>query len=414
MKSLKVLSELIYYIYIIHIYLEASTPNCVKTPTSVTTVEEKVDTAFYYICEANFPTPVLTVEHQNTLTYIMATAMVSSSMRMGPYITRLVKGPRFRRNEEMQYEGVRLNTFKNWPNWAAVWLTVLARAGFYCTGTEDQVACFCCSGRLKSWEAGDSPLTEHRRFFPQCRFVTGQDSTNVPLGEASEVPSGGHCSRTNKKSDYYSQLASGAAAGRDQFCGPTSFGHTTPAVNRRLPQRGQYASLQYSVTNDTTLRAGLSIATGGGMYSLNLKQQQDLKLESKRVASFTNWPNTAYGCPANLAKAGLYYFDIADHVKCAFCNVTLRDMKPHDDPMQVHLKFSPHCAFLKDARAAGNVSIEEEKVNIQQASQVRSARIVIHKTIPLFLCLSVCMCFNQYVYLSVCISVCTSVCPPPL
>ena len=297
---------------------------------------------------------------------------------MGPYFMRLVKGPPFRRHEEMQYEGVRLNTFKNWPNWAAVWPTVLARAGFYCTGTEDQVACFCCSGRLKTWEAGASPLTEHRRFFPQCRFVSGQDSSNGPLGEASEVSSGGNWSRTNKKSDYCSQLAWGAAAERDQFCGPTSFGHTTPAVSSRLPQRGQYASLQYSATNDTTLRAGPSMASGGGRHSLSLKQQQERKLESKRVASFTNWPTTAYGCPANLAKAGLYYFDIADHVKCAFCNVTLRDWKPDDDPMQVHLKFSPHCAFLKDARAAGNVSIKEEKVIIQQASQVRSASIVIH------------------------------------
>ena len=307
----------------------------------------------------------------------------------------------------MQYEGVRLNTFKKWPNWATVRPTVLARAGFYFTGKEDQVACFCCSGRLKYWAAGDSPLTEHRRFFPQCRFVTGQDSTNVPLGEASEVPSGGHCCRTHKKSDHYSQLARRAAAGRDQFCGPTSLDNSTPAVNGRLPQRGQYASLQYPVTNDTTLRAGLSMATGGGMHSLNLKQQQDLKLESKRLASFTNWPNTAYGCPANLAKAGLYYLDIVDSVKCAFCNVILRDWNPDDDPVDVHLEFSPHCAFLKDARAAGNVSIEEEKLNIQQASQVRSSSSI--KNVP-FVCLYICLSMCLSVCLSVCMYVCVYVC----
>ena len=32
-------------------------------------------------------------------------------------------------------------------------------------------------------------MVEHNHFFPRCSFVTGRDSTNVPLGEAPEVPS---------------------------------------------------------------------------------------------------------------------------------------------------------------------------------------------------------------------------------
>ncbi|KAI0234847.1 Baculoviral IAP repeat-containing protein 7 [Lamellibrachia satsuma] len=113
------------------------------------------------------------------------------------------------------------------------------------------------------------------------------------------------------------------------------------------------------------------MATGGatGILSLSLQQLQDMKLESKRLESFTNWPTDAYVRPENLAKAGLYYLGIADRVKCAFCNGILRNWVAGDDPMEVHLKYFPKCAFLKDTRAAGNVSIEEEKVNIQQASQ---------------------------------------------
>ena len=314
-----------------------------------------------------------------------------SEPRMVPYFQRQVNGPPFRGNEEMQYEGVRLNTFKDWPNWAAVWPTLLARAGFYYTKTADQVACFCCSGRLKTWEAGDSPLTEHKRFFPQCRFMTGRDSTNVPLGEAPEVearevPSSGQSSRTQTKSKYYVQRAKHAAAinsqpvkvlgrpaaGLDQQSGPTSLGNSATTV-----QKSQYASLQYSTTNEalsSSRRGGLSMATGGatGILSLSLQQLQDMKLESKRLESFTNWPTIAYVRPENLSKAGLYYLGIADRVKCAFCNGILRNWVAGDDPMEVHLKYFPKCAFLKDTWAAGNVSIEEEKVNIQQASQVSS------------------------------------------
>ena len=124
----------------------------------------------------------------------------------------------------MQYEGKRLGTFKNWPQWAGVWPTLLARAGFYYMGTADQVACFCCSGRLKTWEAGDSPLTEHKRFFPQCKFVTRRDTRNVPLGEALVVPSGG---QGHKTSVCYTQLARLAAADASQHSSqpsPSSLG----------------------------------------------------------------------------------------------------------------------------------------------------------------------------------------------
>ena len=96
----------------------------------------------------------------------------------------------------------------------------------------------------------------------------------------------------------------------------------------------------------------------------------DMKLESKRLESFTNWLTITNVCPENLAKAGLYYFGIADRVKCAFCNGILRNWEQGDEPMVEHRKFFPNCAFLRDARAAGNVTIVEERDNIQQAAQV--------------------------------------------
>ena len=152
------------------------------------------------------------------INYIMAAATARRTIpsRMEPYFKRIIEGPPLKANEKMQYEGVRLMTFKDWPRWGAVWPTVLAKAGFFYTKTADQVACFCCGGRLKTWEAGDSPMTEHKRFFPRCRFVRGRDSTNVPLGETPEVPS---CGQNSSKSGYYSQLANSS--------GPAFMDHST-------------------------------------------------------------------------------------------------------------------------------------------------------------------------------------------
>ncbi|KAK7922535.1 hypothetical protein WMY93_009437 [Mugilogobius chulae] len=48
---------------------------------------------------------------------------------------------------------------------------VLAKAGFYSTGTGDKVMCFCCGGGLKGWQPGEDPWEEHAKNYPGCRFL---------------------------------------------------------------------------------------------------------------------------------------------------------------------------------------------------------------------------------------------------
>ncbi|XP_014825256.1 PREDICTED: E3 ubiquitin-protein ligase XIAP-like [Poecilia mexicana] len=47
----------------------------------------------------------------------------------------------------------------------------LARAGFYSTGQEDQVLCFCCGGGLKGWQPDEDPWEEHAKEYPGCSFL---------------------------------------------------------------------------------------------------------------------------------------------------------------------------------------------------------------------------------------------------
>uniref|UniRef100_A0A3B3TKH5 E3 ubiquitin-protein ligase XIAP n=1 Tax=Poecilia latipinna TaxID=48699 RepID=A0A3B3TKH5_9TELE len=47
----------------------------------------------------------------------------------------------------------------------------LARAGFYSTGQEDQVLCFCCGGGLKGWGPDEDPWEEHAKEYPGCSFL---------------------------------------------------------------------------------------------------------------------------------------------------------------------------------------------------------------------------------------------------
>ncbi|XP_062985756.1 baculoviral IAP repeat-containing protein 1 isoform X2 [Elgaria multicarinata webbii] len=66
-------------------------------------------------------------------------------------------------------EGVRMDSFKTWPQAAHADPTILAKLGFFYTGKKDIVRCFSCGGSITDWEEGDDPWTEHAKFFPHCK-----------------------------------------------------------------------------------------------------------------------------------------------------------------------------------------------------------------------------------------------------
>ncbi|XP_078401952.1 baculoviral IAP repeat-containing protein 2 [Cetorhinus maximus] len=80
-------------------------------------------------------------------------------------------------------EEMRLQTFQNWPTYSSLIPAELAKAGFYYTGEEDRVACFVCGGKLSNWEPGDRATSEHRRHFPSCPFVLGNQMGNIPMSD---------------------------------------------------------------------------------------------------------------------------------------------------------------------------------------------------------------------------------------
>ncbi|XP_070548758.1 E3 ubiquitin-protein ligase XIAP-like [Ptychodera flava] len=84
-------------------------------------------------------------------------------------------------NRVLKSEYKRLLTFIYWPKNAPVLPEDLAKAGFYYCGSDDRVQCFCCYGILKNWRPGDSAMNEHRKYFPSCPFVRGEDVGNEPM-----------------------------------------------------------------------------------------------------------------------------------------------------------------------------------------------------------------------------------------
>ncbi|CAH1239730.1 BIRC2 [Branchiostoma lanceolatum] len=72
----------------------------------------------------------------------------------------------------------------------------------------------------------------------------------------------------------------------------------------------------------------------------------EMKDELARLGSFVLWPYSAPVSPRALAKAGFFYTDIADQVRCFWCDGGLKNWEPGDDPWEEHAKWYPQCEFL--------------------------------------------------------------------
>ncbi|CAG9813692.1 unnamed protein product [Phaedon cochleariae] len=67
----------------------------------------------------------------------------------------------------------------------------MAQAGFYHqpnSSGDDRAMCFTCTVCLVCWERTDEPCSEHERHSPNCPFVIGEYTQNVPFNVPHLVP----------------------------------------------------------------------------------------------------------------------------------------------------------------------------------------------------------------------------------
>lgn len=106
-------------------------------------------------------------------------------------LTDLIVGGRVVDSENVQRfhmysEAARRQTFEQWPHMDYKWALPdqMAQAGFYHQPGEsggDRAMCFTCNVCLVCWEKTDEPWSEHERHSPDCAFVKGEYTQNVPL-----------------------------------------------------------------------------------------------------------------------------------------------------------------------------------------------------------------------------------------
>ena len=154
--------------------------------------------------------------------------------------------------DSLRYEKERLETF---IEWSIPWIRKedLAADGFYFLRTHDHCACVFCRGIIGSWEIGDTPRNEHKRYFSHCPFLRGYPVGNVSLAHS--------------------------------------------VILDKLPLDGE----EYPIPAPTTLDDEYE-----GNDFINPKRKDYITFD-QRLASFKKWPERVAQTPEQMAEAGFFY-----------------------------------------------------------------------------------------------------------
>lgn len=82
-----------------------------------------------------------------------------------------------------KFEAYRLYSLSVIPWIAPVSIYDLAHFGFYYANSVDNVRCVFCKLEVRGWEPTDTAEDEHRRWNPNCPFLTLRDVGNIPIGD---------------------------------------------------------------------------------------------------------------------------------------------------------------------------------------------------------------------------------------
>lgn len=306
--------------------------------------------------------------------------------------------------EKMKYdfscELYRMSTYSAFPAGVPVSERSLARAGFYYTGVNDKVKCFCCGLMLDNWKQGDSPVEKHRQLYPSCSFVRTLNPASLPSPTKSTAPVRSAFAQSlpppERRGGTYSSLSSNALRSRAVEDSPSRVSPCSHAMTTEEARLLTYNTWPLSFLSPADLaRAGFyyvgpgdrvaCFACGGKLSNWEPKDDAmsehrrhfpscpflenssetqrfsisnlSMQTHSARMRTFLYWPSSVPVQPEQLASAGFYYMDRNDDVKCFCCDGGLRCWESGDDPWVEHAKWFPRCEFL--IRMKGQEFVDE-------------------------------------------------------
>jgi hypothetical protein len=186
---------------------------------------------------------------------------------------------------------VRKRTFSHWPHRTSPSTSQMIDAGFFNCNVGDRVICIYCNIICQQWTPNsDDPCQVHKTLSPKCPYV----------------------------------------------------------IN--MLNRSQSSSIlvinQQSTTGQATASTSIDPVRSNAIVYTAACNTAYIEIP-KRNASFATWPNDNLPSVDDLVKAGFFFTGTKTVVTCFFCNGSLQNWGPNDNPTIEHARWFPHCAYAK-------------------------------------------------------------------
>ncbi|CAF4194835.1 unnamed protein product, partial [Adineta steineri] len=214
---------------------------------------------------------------------------------------------------------VRRRTFSHWPHRTIPSTAQMLESGFFNCNVGDRVICIYCNLICQQWTPHtDDPCEVHKTLRPDCIYVTAK-------------------------------LIRPAAS-------------SIIIINENSSRSTSLDLLRFNEI--------VYIATCSPPYN---------EIPT-RHASFNLWPNENLPSVDDLVRAGFFYTGTKTIVTCFYCNGSLQNWRPNDNPMIEHVRSFPHCAYAKQLYDDHLYrKIQESKRAQQERASIRNdQQLLIH------------------------------------
>ena len=223
-------------------------------------------------------------------------------------------------SEHFKYEWVRYESFKTFPESAAMMPLVLAKEGFYYTGKDDEVTCYSCGLTHHGWKQGDSVHEIHRKSSKNCKIITGVETNNISItgskqdvcisnsgsacGGPSDVINDKKCTidinEMDKKLSLYVVDRNKCDKFTEEKLSKVAEEQNVQATE--LQKNGKYTAEQQDISNmfDQKKDKDTDAFTGQAKHPQYAN-------DSVRLSSYSKWPSSVEQSPQQLCDAGFFY-----------------------------------------------------------------------------------------------------------
>ncbi|XP_063408069.1 baculoviral IAP repeat-containing protein 3-like [Mytilus trossulus] len=326
---------------------------------------------------------------------------------LNTYFDSLSSGSAISTDESMSNGLLRLHSFNNFPRTVDIFVSNLSKAGFYFTGSDDNVQCYACGITYRNWKRGDIPIEIHRRLSPLCPHIRNCNSVAIDTNEQQHIPSQdarltniptqsvfipsinvqqsigiqqSGCMSEGRNLNPITQNStfnSSGATGHNQSIGNDNIKYAEPkpsrnAVNLEHIDNKKDTCSEPEVNNTLSHGAcGCYESSSSSRISSNANSSFGIDLDNPRypnyaalqvrISSFQGWPSYLDQTPKQMATAGFLFAGYQDYTRCFFCGGGLRNWETGDDPWVEHARWFPKCSYLRQNKGDRFIKAVQDK-----------------------------------------------------